>query len=149
MSDRPDDVEILKERLSEDPTDAFLERIASSVVDEIEDSFPELSLKARPMADVLEEFRKKKLDEVKSEGQYNRKLDYLQTYLLQEVGVETTEDLTSEDVERYDKWWKYESLDREKPMSDNTLRDDMYLFREFIQYSVDHIKRPTTPSSSR
>ncbi len=138
MSDRPDDVEILKERLSEDPTDDFLEQIASTVVDEIEDSFPELSLKSRPMADVLKKFRKKKLDEVKSEDQYNRKLDYIRTYLLTEVGIETTNDLTSEDVERYNQWRKYESLDREKPLSDNTLRDDMYLFGEFIEYLAEH-----------
>ncbi len=53
MPDRPDDVEILKERLSEDPTEEFLEQIASTVVDEIADSFPELSLKSRPMMEVL------------------------------------------------------------------------------------------------
>lgn len=142
MSDQADDVEILKERLSEDPSEDFLEQIASTVVDEIADSFPELSLKTRPMGDVLEEFREKKLDEVDSKNHFSKKLDYLRTYLLQEIGVETTEDLTSEDVERYDKWRKYESLDREEPLSDNTLRDDMYLFREFIQHLVEHRMAP-------
>jgi site-specific recombinase XerC len=142
MADQADDVEILKERLSEDPSEEFLEQIASTVVDEIAESFPELSLKARPMADVLEEFREKKLEEVDTKDHYSTKLDYLQTYLLQEIGVETTEDLASEDVERYDQWRKYDSLDREEPLSDNTLRDDMYLFREFIQYLVEHRMAP-------
>ncbi|ERG91256.1 MAG: hypothetical protein J07HQW1_01290 [Haloquadratum walsbyi J07HQW1] len=142
MSERPTDVEILKERLSEDPSEEFLERIASTVVDEIAESFPELSLKVRPMADVLEEFREKKLEEVDTEDHYSTKLDYLQTCLLQEIGVETTEDLTSEDVERYEQWRKYDSLDREEPLSDNTLRDDKYLFREFIQYLFEHRMAP-------
>lgn len=138
MSNRPDDVEILKERLSEDPTEEFLEQIASTVVDEIADSFPELSLKSRPMREVLEEFRDAKLAEVGSTSQYDRKLDYLQTYLQEEIDVETTEDLASEDVKRYKNWRKYESLPREEPLSKNTLRDDMYLFREFIQHLIEH-----------
>jgi hypothetical protein len=48
MTDRRD-VEILKELLSEDPTEELLEEIAASVVGEMEESFPELSLKSRPM----------------------------------------------------------------------------------------------------
>jgi site-specific recombinase XerD len=138
MSERPTDVEVLKERLSEDPTEEFLEQIASTVVDEIEDAFPELSLKSRPIDEPLSDFRTDKLEEVSSESQYKRKLDYIQAYLEEEARVETTEDLTSEDVERYRKWRKYESLEREEPLSDNTLRDDMYLFREFIQYLIQH-----------
>lgn len=49
MTDRRDDVEFMKERLSEDPTEELLEQIASTVVNQMEDSFPELSLKSRPM----------------------------------------------------------------------------------------------------
>lgn len=142
MTDRRDDVEFVKQRLSEDPTEEFVEQIASTVVDQMADSFPELSLKSRPMDEVLSEFREKKLEEVKSTGQYRRKLDYLQTYLEDEARVETTEDLTSKDVERYDKWRKYESLPRDKPLADTTLSDDMYLFREFIQYLIEHRMAP-------
>ena len=142
MSDGPDDIESLKERLSGDPSDEFLEQIASAVVDQMEDSFPELSLKSRPMDEVLSEFRDDKLEEVESTAQYGRKLNYLQTYLEKEVRVETTEDLTSEDVEQYNKWRKYESLSREEPLKDTTLQDDMYLFREFIQYMIEHRMAP-------
>ncbi len=142
MSDGPDDIEFVKERLSGDPSDEFLEQIASAVVDQMEDSFPELSLKSRPMSEVLSAFRDDKLEEVDSPGQYERKLDYLQTYLEKEVQVETTEDLTSEDVEQYDDWRKYESLPRDKPLADTTLTDDMYLFREFIQYLIEHRLAP-------
>lgn len=142
MTDRRDDVEFMKQRLSEDPTEEFLEQIASTVVDQMADSFPELSLKSRPMGEVLDEFREKKLEEVGSTGQYKRKLNYLQTYLEDEARVETSEDLTSEDVERYDTWRKYESLSRDEPLADTTLRDDMYLFHEFIQYLIEHRMAP-------
>ena len=142
MTDRPDDEEFLKQRLSEDPSEEFLEAIASTVVDEMSESFPELSFKSRPMNEVLNEFREKKLESVDSTGQYKRKLNYLQTYIEDEALVETTDDLTSEDVERYDKWRKYESLDRDEPLSDTTLGDDMYLFREFIRYLIEHRMAP-------
>ena len=142
MTDRLDDEEFLKQRLSEDPSEEFLEAIASTVVDEMSESFPELSLKSRPMDEVLNGFREKKLEAVDSTGQYKRKLNYLQTYLEDEARVETTDDLTSEDVERYDKWRKYESLDRDEPLSNTTLRDDMYLFREFIQHLIEHRMAP-------
>jgi site-specific recombinase XerD len=142
MTDRRDDVEFMKERLSEDPTEEFLEQIASTVVNQMADSFPELSLKSRPMDEVLDDFREDKLGAVDSTGQYERKLNYLQTYLEDEARVEASDDLTSEDVERYDKWRKYESLSREEPLSDTTLQDDMYLFREFIQYMIEHRMAP-------
>ncbi|MFB6187883.1 MAG: hypothetical protein ABEI86_13605, partial [Halobacteriaceae archaeon] len=80
--------------------------------------------------------------EVNSERQYGTKLDYLQTYLLDEIGIETTADLTSEDVERYKNWRKYDSLSRDEPLADNTLRDDMYLFHEFIQHLIEHRMAP-------
>ncbi|WP_254838035.1 tyrosine-type recombinase/integrase [Natronomonas marina] len=142
MTDRRDDVEFMKERLSEDPTEELLEQIASTVVNQMEDSFPELSLKSRPMDEVLEDFRDDKLEEVDSTGQYERKLNYLQTYLEDEARVETSDDLTSEDVERYEKWRKYESLSRDKPLAGTTLQDDMYLFREFIHYLIEHGMAP-------
>jgi site-specific recombinase XerC len=94
------------------------------------------------MEAVLGEFRGKKLEEVESTGQYRRKLDYLQTYLEDEADIESTEDLTSEDVEQYDTWRKYESLPRDEPLADTTLSDDMYLFREFVQYLIEHRMAP-------
>jgi site-specific recombinase XerD len=120
----------------------FLEQIASTVVDRMADSFPELSLKSRPMDEVLEDFGDDKLEEVDSTGQYERKLNYLRTYLEDEACVETSDDLTSEDVEGYKKWRKYESLSRDEPLARTTLRDDMYLFREFIQYMIEHRMAP-------
>ncbi|MFT4949611.1 MAG: site-specific recombinase XerD [Natronomonas sp.] len=119
-----------------------MEQIASTVVDQIEDSFPELSLRLRPIDEVLDEFWEKKLEEVGSTGQYKRKLNYLQTYLEDEARVDTSDDLTSEDVERYDQWRKYESLSRDEPLADTTLKDNMYLFREFIQYLIEHRMAP-------
>lgn len=138
MSKRFDDVEFLKQHLSGDPSEELLDKIASTVVDEIAESFPELSSKSRPINEVLDDFREHKLDEVDSTRQYKRKLDYLRTYLREEARIETTDELESEDVERYRKWRKYDSLSREEPLADSTLSDDMYLFREFIQYLTQH-----------
>jgi len=142
MPDDLDDVEFLKQHLSGDPSEELLEQIASTVVDRMADSFPELSLKSRPMDEVLEDFGDDKLEEVDSTGQYERKLNYLRTYLEDEACVETSDDLTSEDVEGYKKWRKYESLSRDEPLARTTLRDDMYLFREFIQYMIEHRMAP-------
>lgn len=142
MSSPSEDVETIKRRLSEDTSEEFLEQVASTIVDHISDSFPEISLKARPMDAVLDEFSEKKLEEVNSTGQYERKLNYLRSYLEDEAEIESTEELTSEDVERYDKWRKYESLDRDEPLADTTLSDDMYLFREFICYMIEHRLAP-------
>jgi len=142
MTDQLSDIEQLKKLLADEPSDSLMELIASSVVDQMADSFPELSLKSRPMNEVLSEFREKKLEEVESTNQYKRKLDYLQTYLEEEARVETTAELSSEDVERYDKWRKYESLARDEPLADTTLSDDMYLFREFIRHLIEHRMAP-------
>jgi len=138
MSKRFDDVEFLKQHLSGDPSEELLDKIASTVVDEIAESFPELSSKSRHIDEALDDFRDDKLDEVNSTRQYKRKLDYLQTYLRDEICIETTDELESEDIERYRKWRKYDSLSREEPLADSTLSDDMYLFREFIQYLNQH-----------
>jgi site-specific recombinase XerD len=137
-----DNVEALKQQLSSDPSEELVEQIASTVIDQMENTFPELSLKSRRIDDVLDDFRDVKLDEVDSKSQYKRKLDYIKTYYQKEAAVETTDDLTSEDVERYQKWRKYESLSREEPLSKSTLSDDMYLFREFIQYLIEHKLAP-------
>ena len=142
MPDPLDDVELLKQHLSGDPSEELLEQIASTVVDRMADSFPELSLKSRPIVTVLDEFRERKLEEVGSVEQYERKLNYLETYLKDEACINSTEDLTSEDVERYDTWRKYESLPRDEPLADTTLSDDMYLFREFIRYLIEHRMAP-------
>lgn len=138
MPDYPDDVEILKRRLSEDPSEEFLDRISSAVVDKIEESFPELSLDSQPIADALHEFRETKIKRVDSKSQYNTKIDYIEKYFEEVVDKETTEELSSEDIERYRQWRKYESLERDKPLSDNTLQDDMYIFRDFVRYLIGH-----------
>ncbi|MFC6875469.1 hypothetical protein [Halobellus marinus] len=62
------DAEVLKQILSGDPSEELVEKVASAVVEEFEESFPELSLKSRPLADALEDFRTDKLAEVRSEN---------------------------------------------------------------------------------
>lgn len=142
MNNQLDDVEVLKQYLSGDPSEELLDQIASTVVDQMADSFPELSLNSRPIEESLESFRTDKLEEVESTTQYKRKLDYLQQYFEEEVDVESTEDLTTEHVKGYHDWRKYESLSRDEPLADTTLSDDMYLFREFIRYLIERRLAP-------
>lgn len=137
MSEQTEDVEFVKKQLTGDTPDELLEQIATTVVDQMADSFPELSFKSRPIEVVLEEFRNEKLDDIESTDQYGRKIDYLQTYLIEEIKINSTEELTRKDIEGYRDWRKYESLSREEPLADNTLSDDMYLYREFIQYLIE------------
>ncbi|MFY4812558.1 hypothetical protein ACOJIV_07560 [Haloarcula sp. AONF1] len=132
------EVEELKKRLSNDPSDEFLDSIASTLVSKMEDSFPELSFKIQDIEDTIESFRKQKLEEIDSERHYSKKIDYIWEYFIDEVSAETTDDLTSEDIGHFDTWRKYESLDREEPLSDKTLSDDMYLFGEFVSYMIEH-----------
>ena len=123
---------------STDHSGSISDLIATTVVEEMSDRFPELSRKSRPLNEVLEEFRELKLKEVNSTKQYNRKFDYIQEYFKNEIEATTTEEFTSEQVKRYKNWRKYESLDREKPLAKSTLRDDMYLFNELIGYMIEH-----------
>jgi site-specific recombinase XerD len=137
MNTQLDDVEVLKHYLSGDPSEELLDEIASTVVDQMADSFPELSLDSRPIQEPLESFRSDKLEEVGSTTQYERKLDYMQQYFEEKVDIESTEDLTTEHVKGYHDWRKNESLSRDEPLADTTLSDDMYLFREFIRYLIE------------
>ena len=132
---------ILEEILTSGSTDqsgSISDLIATTVVEEMSDRFPELSRKSRLLDEVLEEFRELKLKEVSSTEQYNRKFDYIHEYFENEIEATTTEEFTSEQVKRYKNWRKYESLDREKPLAKSTLRDDMYLFGELIGYMIEH-----------
>lgn len=114
------------------------EEIVSRVISEMKNEFPELEIRSKNLNAVLSKFRKKKLASVDSKRQYGTKLDYIEQYFTEEVDADTTDELSSEDIEEYSDWRKYQSLDREKPLSDVTLRDDLYLFREFNTYLARH-----------
>ena len=114
------------------------EEIVSRVISEMKNEFPELEIRSKNLDDVLSKFRKKKLASVDSKRQYRTKLDYIEQYFTEEIDAETTDELSSEDIEEYSDWRKYQSLNREKPLSDVTLKDDLYLFREFITYLAKH-----------
>lgn len=142
MAGEDAEVAEIKKQLSDDPSDEFLEKVATAVKSELEESIPELTFNSRPLEDVLDDFRTKKFDQVTSERQYERKLNYIETYLTNVQNIESTDQLTSEIVESYSQWRKYDSLDREKPLEPTTLQDDMYLFREFIQHLISHNLAP-------
>jgi len=138
MSDDINDIELVRQLLSDNPSEDLLDQIASTVVNEMSDSFPELTLNSKRLNVALSDFRKEKLGEVKSKRNYRTKIQYIETYLTEVVEAKTTDELTSEHVEQYSEWRKYDSLEREDPLKDSTLSDDMYLFEEFVEYLIEH-----------
>lgn len=138
MAAGTEEIETIRELLSDNPSESFLQLIASAVKDELEDSIPELTLNSKPMIDALDDFREIKLAQVGAKSHYKRKLTYVESYLVDVKAIGSTGDLTSEIVQQYTDWRKYDSLDRDEPLSNVTLQDDMYLFREFIRYLVEH-----------
>lgn len=136
------DTNKIRELLSDDPPDAVLEQIATAVAGELADSLPELTLDSRSMAGVLDDFEDQKRGDISNESPYETKIEYLRTYLLKEQNLKMTDELSSRIVEKYEDWRKYESLDRKQPLTDVTLQDDMYLFREFIRYLIEHRLAP-------
>lgn len=153
LSDLPEDVadELVDTLVStaveelvadDDANSGVIEELASEVVDELNRRNPDLTRKSRPVLEALSDFMEEKLDEVDSESHYRTKFEYIKSYFEEEVVARTTDDLTSEDIEGYRAWRKHESLDREEPLSDNTLSDDMYLFGEFVEYMIRHNMAP-------
>ncbi|MFB6359783.1 MAG: hypothetical protein ABEH59_00510, partial [Halobacteriales archaeon] len=95
------DIETLLALLSEDPSDEFLEQVATAVKEQLEDSIPELTLNVRSMADVLDDFEDQKREDVNNESPYVTKIEYLRTYLLDEQDLKSTDELSSQIVEKY------------------------------------------------
>lgn len=114
------------------------EEIVSKVINEMKNEFPELEIRSKNLDNVLTKFRKKKLSTIQSKGQYRTKLDYIEQYFTEEVAAETSDELTSEDIDEFSDWREYQSLDRKEPLSKVTLKDDLYLFREFVTYMAKH-----------
>lgn len=130
MVDQGDQFEELEKLIANN----FSDTIATAVVDKMDDEFQRLSLQSSPLNEVIEDFREEKLGEIESTSQYNRKIDQIKNYLTNELPYTSTSDLTIDDVRTYYRWRKYDSRDSEEPYKDSTLSDDMYLFREFIEY---------------
>lgn len=137
----------LSEEVPEDELENLLEDIldnySEAFLDKFEQRFPEISRKSRPIEEVIEEFRDSKLEEVDSTDHYDTKIDYIEDYFKSEVAAETTDEITSEDVERYRNWRKFDSLDRQEPLADSTLSDDMYLFGDLVGYLSKHRMVPS------
>jgi len=127
-------VEEVRSHLSANPSEDFVEELAEQIVENLDLS--DIGMRDNNVADALDSFCQAKLQEVESKKQYNRKLEYIAEYVTTEIEATRTLDLTAADIRGYKQWRKYESLDREEPLADSTLQDDMYLYREFIEYLI-------------
>ncbi|MFB6197728.1 MAG: hypothetical protein ABEI52_05585 [Halobacteriaceae archaeon] len=132
----------LTQLLSEELSQELASDIAETVVEQLDDQFDELGLKSESLETVLADFQTRKMQDVAVERQYRRKIGYIETYLTEVRDRQATDDLTDKDIEGYERWRKRESLDRDAPLAASTLQDDMYLFREFVRYLIEHRMAP-------
>jgi site-specific recombinase XerC len=137
MTDQEDNklVEALS-ALPENPSEEVIDELADRIAENIELS--DLTTSDEPIIDALTSFSDLKLKEIDTEDGYETKIEYIREYFETEVDAKSTKDLTAAEVRGYNPWRKYDSLDREEPLADNTLKDDMYLYREFIQYLISN-----------
>lgn len=137
MTDQEDNklVEALS-ALPENPSEEVIDELADRIAENIELS--DLATSDEPISDALTSFSDLELKEIDTEDGYETKIEYIREYFETEVDAKSTKDLTAAEVRGYNPWRKYDSLDREEPLADNTLKDDMYLYREFIQYLISN-----------
>lgn len=144
VAGRTDDdlVETLVDRLSEEVSDAVVDEVLDDLSEEFSDQIVE-ELRGgdlEPLAprEGIDRFLEKKAESV-AEGtlaQQETKLGYLAEYLTDELELENLNEFTPREAEEYRPWRRDESLAREKPLARTTLKDDMHLYREFLEYMV-------------
>jgi len=146
MSEVPSELEgfvdDIAERVSEEVSDAVVDDLLDDLTTELP---PKLVQELQggelePLAPSkgLKRFRKKKKKDVKAStfGQHETKLGYVEEYFVDVLGLENLNDLTSRQAEDYEDWRECDSLDREEPLAQKTLKDDMHLYKEFLGHMV-------------
>lgn len=117
--------------LSDEDPEVFRSDILPTLLQQLGDSLEPMAPQAG-----ISRFLTFKGDDVK-EGtlaQYRVKMDYAETYLIEEQGLSNLNDLTPRVASDYREWRRTESLAREEPLKPKTLKDDMHLYRDFLNY---------------
>jgi hypothetical protein len=133
--------------MADDLATAISERVSDQVADEVvEDLMGELppeiaeavggDLEPMPPAEGIERYLQEKSEEVAGGTlqQYRQKMESVDRYLTDELGLDSLDELSARQAEDFKRWRRYESLDREEPMARKTLKDDMHLFQGFLRY---------------
>ena len=66
-------------------------------------------------------------------SEYERKLGYFLDYC-EKIELEDLNELGGREIDGFEKWRRNESSDKVDSLSNNTMRDDLYLFRGFLTY---------------
>lgn len=93
------------------------------------------SLEAISPEEATEKFLDYKKPEIRSQTitEYRRKLSHFVQFC-EEQDLENLNELNGRKIDEYQKYRRLESSSQNEPLSANTMRDDMYLIREFIKY---------------
>ncbi|MFD1643663.1 tyrosine-type recombinase/integrase [Halohasta litorea] len=80
----------------------------------------------------------------KTKKEYKRKLENLETYCKKE-DIKNLNDFGGREIAGYSKWRKNESSEKVDKLAKKTMRDELYLLRDFLNYleSIDGVKRDT------
>lgn len=145
MSDLPDDLDLFVDAIIDQLSNELSDAVIDNIIDDLQDELPpklEQELRGGQLepispSDGIDRFweQSKQADVgANSVSQYKTKLAYIEEFLTQVVEIENLNNLSPRQAEEYEGWRKYDSLDREKPLAGPTLEDDMYLYKEFLEY---------------
>lgn len=131
-------VERVSEEVSETVADELLADLTTELSPKLVQELRGGKLESLSPSAGIAKFRKKKRKEVQESTleQHSTKLEYLEEYLAEVVGLENLNDLTPRQAEEYEEWREFESLDREKPLAGKTLKDDIHLYKGFLGHMV-------------
>jgi hypothetical protein len=139
----PDELDGFVDDIADELSDRVSESIVAEVRDDVlEDLSPQLAqqlspgLEPMPPEEGISRYLDVKSDEVRpgTLDQYRTKMSYVREYLLQERALDNLNNMTPLMASDYKQWREEESLDREKPLEPKTVKDDMHLYKEFLEY---------------
>ncbi len=112
-----------------------LQELVKSAIDSLEPIEPE---------EAIEQFLEYKQQEIRTQtiSEYDRKLDHFRQFC-EKQGIDNLNDMTGRTVNDFRHYRRVESSSQNEPLSTKTMRDDMYLFRDFISFLEEIEAVPT------
>lgn len=86
----------------------------------------------------IDRFLERKSSEIRpgTVSEYRRKLEYFQQFC-EMRRIENLNDLDGRTIDAYRRWRKTESADQSDPLAAKTMRDEMYLLQDFVNFLED------------
>lgn len=96
------------------------------------------SLEPMPPQDAINRFLEVKSSEIRPQtlGEYENKLEHL-LHFCEMRDIENLNNFTGRNIDGFRRWRKHETADQSEPLSNKTMRDDMYLLRDFLSFLED------------